>query len=76
MFFCTTAGTTAGSEPAGYATAVDGGSVTDNTAVFRAATRQKLSVTITPQLKGFLHARVMLAKASTTIYVDPKLAVA
>lgn len=36
---------------------------------------QKVSVTFTPQLKGFLIARVMLAKESKTIYVDPKLAV-
>lgn len=35
-FICTTAGTTAGSEPAGYATAVNGGTVTDGTAVFTA----------------------------------------
>lgn len=35
-FICTTAGTTASSEPAGYATAVNGGTVTDGTAVFTA----------------------------------------
>jgi hypothetical protein len=33
-FVCTTAGTTAGSEPAGYATATAGSTVTDGTAVF------------------------------------------
>lgn len=38
--------------------------------------KQKLSVTFTPQMKGFVHARVMLAKASKTCYVDPKLTVA
>ncbi len=36
---------------------------------------QKMSVTIAPQLKGYLHARVCLALASKTIYVDPKLTV-
>jgi len=36
----------------------------------------KLVSTITPQEKGYIHARVVLAKASTTIYVDPKLTVA
>ena len=38
-------------------------------------TKQKLSVTFTPQEKGFIHAVVKLAKASTTVYVDPKLTV-
>lgn len=37
--------------------------------------KQKLSVTFTPQEKGYLHAVVYLAKASKTIYVDPKLQV-
>lgn len=34
--------------------------------------KQKLSVTFTPQEKGFIHAVVKLAKASTTVYVCPK----
>ena len=38
--------------------------------------KQKLSVTFTPQMKGYVHARVMLAKASKTVYVDPVLTVA
>jgi hypothetical protein len=36
---------------------------------------QKLSVTFTPQEKGFIHAVVCLAKASATVYVDPLLTV-
>jgi len=36
---------------------------------------QKLSVTFTPAEKGFIHATVRLAKASTTVYVDPMLTV-
>jgi hypothetical protein len=36
----------------------------------------KLVSTFTPQEKGFLIARVRLAKASTTIYVDPRLTIA
>jgi hypothetical protein len=36
---------------------------------------QKLSVTFTPQEKGFYSARVALAKASTTVYVDSKIIV-
>jgi len=38
--------------------------------------KQKLSVTITPAEIGFIVARVVLAKASKTIYVCPKLTVA
>lgn len=38
--------------------------------------KQKLSVTFTPQEKGFIHARVVMAKASKTCYVDPLLTVA
>jgi hypothetical protein len=34
---------------------------------------QKLSVTFTPQEKGFLHAVVKVAKFSTVVFVDPKL---
>ncbi len=38
--------------------------------------KQKLSVTFTPQEAGYLQAKVYLAKASKTVYVDPKLTVA
>lgn len=74
IFFCTQAGTTAGSEPAGYASAVDGGSVTDNTAVFRAGFRFKLDVTLSspqPQMAGPIYVRAYAAKISSTFYVDP-----
>lgn len=36
-------------------------------------TKQKLSVTFTPQKKGWIIGRVALAKASATVYVDPLL---
>lgn len=73
VFFCTTAGTSAGSEPGGYASAVDGGSVTDNTAVFRAGRRFTLSVTCTsPALAGLVIATVRVAAASSTFWIDPK----
>lgn len=78
IFFCTTAGTSAGSEPGGYASAVDGGSVTDNTAIFRAGMRFSTAVTLgvtkscpQPQLAGDLKSTIKVAKASTTYYVDP-----
>lgn len=34
---------------------------------------QKLSVTFAPRMKGYLYARVFVAKASQTVYVDPKV---
>lgn len=34
--------------------------------------KQSLSVTVTPQTKGLIKARVMVAKASTTLYYDPQ----
>lgn len=37
---------------------------------------RKLSVSITPQEKGFIHARVMVANPSTTYYIDPLMTVA
>lgn len=37
--------------------------------------KQSLSVTFTPNAKGFFIGRVMLAKASTTVYVDPIMTV-
>jgi hypothetical protein len=36
---------------------------------------QKLEITFTPQMRGFVYARVCLAKPSYTVYVDPKLTV-
>jgi hypothetical protein len=36
---------------------------------------QKLSVTLTPQEAGYFHYTVKLAKASTTVYLDPKATV-
>jgi hypothetical protein len=77
VFICTGAGTSAGSEPAGYATAADGDSVTDSGATFKAMRRQKLSVTFTPEMAGYLQWTVHLANkfatsAGKTIYVDPE----
>lgn len=39
------------------------------------ANKQSLSVTFTPQEKGFIQARVCVGKPSYTLYVDPKLTV-
>ncbi|MFA9204851.1 MAG: hypothetical protein ACEQSH_00185 [Bacteroidia bacterium] len=75
VFFVTTTGTSAGSEPGGYATAVDGGSVTDNTAVLRAGWRFKMALTVTPQKVGAYGLTIHNAdfQAATTLtYIDPK----
>lgn len=75
IFFCTTGGTSAGSEPGGYATAIDGGSVTDNGAVFRAGWRFQIPTTFSapqPQLKGDMSVIVKAAKVSTNVWFDVK----
>lgn len=50
-------------------------SVTWTTTGMANPNKQALAVTFTPQMKGFFLARVMLAKASATVYVDPKVTV-
>lgn len=76
VFICTTAGTSAGSEPVGYASAVDGGTVTDGaSAIFKAMWRFKQSVTTAaaPSFAGYVYVTPKVGKASMVggIYVDP-----
>lgn len=74
LFWCISNGTSSGSLPAGYASAVDGGSVTDGTATFRAGTRFALGVTLSspqPQQAGPIYVTVNAALASSTFWVDP-----
>lgn len=74
VFFCTTGGTSAASEPAGYASAADGGSVTDGTATFRAAVRFQMAVTLStpqPAMIGPMYAYVSVFKPSSTFWIDP-----
>lgn len=73
VFFCTTAGTSTTSEPGGYASAVDGGSVTDGSAVFRAGCRFSMSVTLTAQIAGLVYAQIKFTKQSVTCFFDPLL---
>ncbi len=81
LFECTAAGTTAGSEPGGYATAIDGGTVTDGSATFQAGWRLKFSVTATPQVAGVIRARINYAGSSNAsnahqyFYVDPYISI-
>lgn len=51
-------------------------SVTWTTTGLSSPTKQKLEVTFTPQEKGPIAIRVHLAKASTTMYVCPKVTIA
>jgi len=80
VFVCTTAGTLAGSEPAGYAGAVDGGTVADGgSAVFTAATRFKMALTLSapqPADVGPIIIRVMCGKSSGKFWIDPKATIA
>ena len=74
VFFCTTGGTTASSEPAGYATAIDGGSVTDGTAVFRAGTRFSLTTALSspsPQMAGDIYVTVKAGAQNLSFIIDP-----
>lgn len=49
------------------------GSESWTTAGLSSPVTQKLSVTFTPQIAGYVIGRVVLAKPSTTVYVDPEL---
>jgi hypothetical protein len=77
VFFCTTAGTSASSEPSGYASAVDGGSVTDGTATFRAGCRFSQTISLnSPYVgqPGYLYAYPKFGRPSMTYYIDPLIA--
>lgn len=67
----------ASSEPGGFATAVDGGSVTDGGVTWRAAVRFKQTLTLSspqPAQKGYIYIYPKAAKASSTFYICPKVA--
>ena len=77
-FICITAGTSASSEPSGYSTAVDGSSVSDGTATFRAMWRWKIEVVLTspnPAVAGYITARIRMGSTNTNMShaVDPAL---
>lgn len=75
LFWCTANGTTASSEPAGYASASDGSVITDGTATFRAGVRFSMAVTMSspqPQLAGYIRTTIKAAKVSSTWYIDPQ----
>ena len=75
LFVCTTAGTSAGSEPGGYATAVDGDTITDGGATFKAMRRFKQTITTgSIGMAGLITVYPKVAKASLNgIYIDPMI---
>lgn len=72
LFIVTTAGTSAGSEPAGFGTSNDGDAIIDNTATWRQMRREKVNVTVTVNEIGPVVARLSLAK-NIAVWVDPLL---
>lgn len=68
-------GASAGSEPAGFASAADGDAITDGNVTWRCMVRFKLTVTLSspqPQLAGPLYVYPKIGKASTTYWYDPR----
>lgn len=64
VFVCTSSGTSASTEPAAFATAIDGDNINDGTAVFKTAARFRMSMTLSsPQVK-----------LAGPIYIIPKVA--
>ena len=76
VFRVTATGTTAASEPAAYATAVDGDTFSDNTATIRCCRRIKFQITATPARKGNATFLIQLnAPTGGIINIDPKITV-
>lgn len=77
----TSSGSSASSEPAGYATAVDGTSITDGSLTVVAGRRYKLTATFTPAVKGIVRCRPVVSFSGITVNsniccFDPKLLIA
>jgi hypothetical protein len=69
-------GTSAAAEPAGMATAIDGGTVTDNGVTWTAMRRLKIEITFTPEQVGWIRARLKHRYDLTVPwFIDPKLVV-
>ncbi len=71
---CTSAGTSASSVPGGYASAVDGGAVTDGGATFQMATRFQLTVTLSspqPKIVGDIRCQIKIGSNTGLFWIDP-----
>lgn len=76
-FYVTSGGTTAASEPAAYASAVDGDVITDGTAIVKVLNRIKFEVTATPARAAVITFKpYFMAPANSIIWIDPKIEVA
>lgn len=76
VFVVTTAGTTAASEPAAYATATDGATFADGSTTVYVTRRIRFRVTATPGRKGLVFFNpVLYASSGNIMYVDPKITV-
>lgn len=76
VFFCITSGTSSSSLPVGYASATDGTSVTDGTAVFRAGCRFIMQLNLSspaPAIAGEITVKIKAANPSTSYFIDPKV---
>lgn len=73
LFFLNTAGTSAASLPATYATATDGTAVTDGTANLRAGMRFQMQALITPQVAGPIRVTLRFGSPNTYWVIDPMI---
>ena len=74
LFIKQSGGAFNGSLPGGYATMVDGDTITDGTATVRAMFRQTLSVSFTPERAGPIGFRVHIVHPDTNtkvVLIDP-----
>ena len=74
VYYCTAGGTSASSEPGGYASASDGSSVSDGGCTFQACYRWKLTATLSspqPAQAGPIDVTPKFAKQSTSYWIDP-----
>lgn len=73
VFQCTAGGTSASSEPGGYATATDGSAIVDGGATFQEMVRNVITVAIDPQQRGPIYARPhMCGPSGASMWVDRK----
>lgn len=74
VFRVTSTGTSAASEPANYATAVDGDVFTDGSTTVKALYRLKCSVTATPRRRAVMFARPFMSLNTVDrLWIDPKI---
>ena len=69
--------TSAASEPAAFATAVDGDTITDNTVTWRCMRRGKFDITFTPNRRGLITGLVRFTRrtADDILFIDPLIRV-